>query len=192
MVLASFDYISPPDLIAVTSAFLGGEIFLDPASNERANTIVQATRHFNWKDNGLKQDWKGKNMYRYPPRDLALKNEQPRSTRLFDKATYFKKSNQRIWLETAYKKWMKQEFDEGIVFLTSTEVALISTQKMNIDLPLCVLKEHPKLIKDTDEFESVPSSRVFGFVFYLPSIKHWEERIHDFRQQYSDLGRVYV
>ena len=53
MVLASFDYISPPDLIAVTSAFLGGEIFLDPASNERANTIVQATRYFNWKDNGL-------------------------------------------------------------------------------------------------------------------------------------------
>ena len=156
MVLASFDYISPPDLIAVTSAFLGGEIFLDPASNERANTIVQATRHFNWKDNGLKQDWKGKNIYLYPPRDIALKNEQPRSTRLFEKATYFKKSNQRIWLETAYKKWMKQEFDEGIVFLTSTEVALISTQKMNIDLPLCVLKEHPKLIKDTDEFESVP------------------------------------
>ena len=192
MVLASFDYISPPDLIAVTSAFLGGETFLDPASNERANTIVQATRHFNWKDNGLKQDWKGKNIYLYPPRDIALKNEQPRSTRLFDKATYFKKSNQRIWLETAYKKWMKQEFDEGIVFLTSTEVALISTQKMNIDLPLCVLKEHPKLIKDTDEFKSVASSRVFGFVFYLPSIKHWEERIHDFRQQYSDLGRVYV
>ena len=163
-----------------------------PASNERANTIVQATRHFNWKDNGLKQDWKGKNIYLYPPRDIALKNEQPTSTRLFDKATYFKKSNQRIWLETAYKKWMKQEFDEGIVFLTSTEVALISTQKMNIDLPLCVLKEHPKLIKDSDKFESVPSSRVFGFVFYLPSIKHWEERIHDFRQQYSDLGRVYV
>ena len=40
--LASFDFISPPELIAVTTAFLGGEIFLDPASSERANTVVQA------------------------------------------------------------------------------------------------------------------------------------------------------
>ena len=112
--LASFDFISPPDLIAVTTAFLGGEIFLDPASNERANTVVQASRFFTWENNGLNQTWKGKNVYLYPPRDLALKNEQPKSTKLFEKTNYFKKSNQRVWLEQAHKKWLKREFDEGI------------------------------------------------------------------------------
>ena len=192
MVLASFDYVSPPDLIAVTTAFLGGEIFLDPASNERANALVQATRFFNWEHNGLNQSWKGKNIYLYPPRDIALKNEQPKSTRLFEKTSYFKKSNQRVWLEQANQKWLRREFDEGIVFITSTEVALIATQKSGIDLPMCVLKEHPKLTRDDEEMSTVKNSKVFGFVFYFLSVNNYEDRIHDFRQQYSGLGRVYL
>jgi len=191
-VLASFDFISPPDLIAVTTVFLGGEIFLDPASNERANTVVQASRFFTWEHNGLNQTWKGKNVYLYPPRDLALKNEQPKSTKLFEKTNYFKKSNQRVWLEQAHKKWLKREFDEGIVFITSTEVALLSTQKSGIDLPICILREHPQLIKDDEEMTVKRNSKVFGFVFYLPSLKNYEHRIHDFHQLYSDLGRVYL
>ena len=89
--LASFDFISPPELIAVSTAFLGGEIFLDPASSERANTVVQATRFFNWQQNGLNQTWAAKNVYLYPPRDIALKSEQPKSTRLFENPNYFKK-----------------------------------------------------------------------------------------------------
>ncbi|REK53373.1 MAG: hypothetical protein DWQ49_11840 [Bacteroidetes bacterium] len=190
--LASFDFISPPELIAVSTAFLGGEIFLDPASSERANTVVQATRFFNWQQNGLNQTWAAKNVYLYPPRDIALKSEQPKSTRLFEKTNYFKKSNQRIWLEEAHKKWLKREFDEGIVFITSTEVALIATQKSNIDLPVCILKDHPRLVRDDDEMSQAKNSKVFGFVFYLPSINNYEHRIHDFRQLYSDLGRVYL
>ncbi len=192
MVLASFDFVSPLDLVATTTAFLGGEIFLDPASSSDANVVVQATRFFDWKDNGLKQEWKAKNIYLYPPRDIALGSEQPKSSKLFEKSKYFKKSNQRVWLETAYKKWIKKEFDEGIVFITSTEVALIVTQKLNIDLPMCVLKEHPRLLKDTKEFEPVLNSKVFGFVFYMPSVSNWEQRVQDFHRLYSDLGRVYV
>jgi len=191
-VLASFDFISPPDLIAVTTAFLGGEIFLDPASNERANTVVQASRFFTWENNGLNQTWRGKYVYLYLPRDLALKSEQPKSTKLFEKTNYFKKSNQRVWLEQAHKKWLKREFDEGIVFITSTEVALLSTQKSGIDLPICILREHPQLIKDDEEMTVKRNSKVFGFVFYLPSLKNYEHRIHDFHQLYSDLGRVYL
>ena len=190
--LASFDFISPPDLIAVTTAFLGGEIFLDPASSERANTVVQASRFFTWENNGLNQTWRGKNVYLYPPRDIALKNEQTKSTKLFEKTNYFKKSNQRVWLEQAHKKWLKREFDEGIVFITSTEVALLSTQKSGIDLPICILKEHPQLTRDDDEMKKTKNSKVFGFVFYLPSVKNYEHRIHDFHQLYSDLGRVYL
>tara|TARA_Y100000004_G_scaffold197420_1_gene272106 strand:- start:7170 stop:7748 length:579 start_codon:yes stop_codon:yes gene_type:complete len=192
VVLASKDFVSPLDLIAVTTAFFDGEIFLDPASSSNANSVVQATRYFDWKNNGLLQSWKAKNVYLYPPRDIALKNEQPRSTRIFEEQKYFKKSNQRVWLELAYSKWLKKEFDEGIVFLTSTEVALLVTQKVGIDLPICILKEHPSLLNDDEELKPLKQSKVFGFVLYLPSINNYQQRIHDFRQQYSDLGRVYL
>lgn len=192
MVLASKDFVSPPELIATTTAFLGGEIFLDPASSNNANTIVQATRYFSWENNGLIQDWKGKNIYLYPPRDISLKSDQLKSERLFEKIKYFKKSNQRVWLELAYKKWIKKEFDEGIVFITSTEVALLVTQKIGIDLPFCILKEHPKLLQDNKELKPLKQSKVFGFVFYLPSINDYQQRTRDFYQLYSDLGRVYL
>ena len=57
---------------------------------------------------------------------------------------------------------------------------------------MCVLKEHPKLLREQDDLEPLKQSKVFGFVFYLPSVTQWEQRTHEFAQQYSDLGRVYV
>jgi len=144
MVLSSRDFVSPIELIATTTSFFGGEIELDPASSEIANSVVQAKKYFNWKQNGLIQDWKAKNIYLYPPRDTLLKAEQPKPTRLFTKNLQFRKSAQRAWLELAYHKWLRREFDQGIIFLTSTEVALIVVQKLGIDFPICILKEHPK------------------------------------------------
>lgn len=192
MVLSSRDFVSPIDLIATTTAFFDGHIDLDPASSDIANTIVQAERFFNWEHNGLLQEWKAKNIYLYPPRDTLLKAEQPRPTRLFTKNLQFKKSAQRVWLELAYQKWLRQEFDQGIVFLTSTEVALISMQKIGIDLPICILKEHPKIHEETKELKAVRNSKVFGFVLYLPSLLDQEESIKNFYNFYSTLGRVYV
>ncbi len=85
MVLSSKDFVSPPELIALTAAFYGGSIDLDPASSEHANQVVQAERYFNWQNNGLIQTWKAKNIYLYPPRAVALKHEQPKPTKLFTK-----------------------------------------------------------------------------------------------------------
>ena len=94
MVLAARDFVSPLDLVATTTAFFGGEIDLDPASSTNANYVVQANRFFNWEQNGLHQSWKAKNVYLFPPRDLLLKNEQPKSPVLFQKKLFFKKSAQ--------------------------------------------------------------------------------------------------
>jgi len=192
MVLAAKDFVSPPDLVATTAAFFGGEIELDPASSEEANQVVQANKFFNWRQNGLLQTWKSKNIYLYPPRDIAHKSDQPKSKILWEKPKYFKKSNQTVWLEMAYSKWMRKEFDEGIIFLTSTEVALITTQRLGFDLPMCVLKEHPRLLEDDAELKPIKNRKAYGFVFYLPSVTRCQERTHEFHQQYSDLGRVYA
>ena len=186
------DFVSPIELIATTTSFFGGEIELDPASSEIANSVVQAQKFFNWKQNGLNQAWKAKNIYLYPPRDTLLKAEQPKPTRLFTKNLQFRKSAQRVWLELAYHKWIRREFDQGIIFLTSTEVALIVTQKLRIDFPICILKEHPKIMEENEKLKPIRTSKVFGFVLYMPPVLNQDEHIRNFYNFYSNLGRVYV
>ena len=132
MVLSSEDFVSPPEVIATTTALFGGEIELDPASSVNANSVVQATKFFTWENNGLTQSWKSDNIYLYPPRDILLKHEQPKDIRLFQKTNGFKKSSQRVWLELAYQKWLRKEFNQGIIFITSAEVALITTQRITL------------------------------------------------------------
>lgn len=192
MPISSRDFVSPIELVGTTTTFFGGEIDLDPASSKIANLVVQAQKHFNWKQNGLIQDWKAKNVYLYPPRDTLLKAEQPKPTRLFTKNLQFRKSAQRVWLELAYHKWLRREFDQGIIFLTSTEVALIVVQKLGIDLPICILKEHPKILEESKELKSIRTSRVFGFVLYMPPVLNQDQHIRNFYNFYSTLGRVYV
>jgi hypothetical protein len=184
------DYVSPPELVATTTAFFGGEIDLDPASSDSANSTVGATRFFSWKENGLIQDWKVRNIYLFPPKLTLSGKDQPRSTDLFTKNFKYQKSAQRVWLELAYKKWVRKEFEQAIIFLTSSEVALLVTQKINFDFPLCILSQRPKLLREKD-LKPV-RSKVFGFVYLLPSVDNYNESVRSFHSFYSSLGRVYV
>ena len=189
--LASKDFVSPIDVISTTAAFFGGCIDLDPCSSEHGNKVVGASRYFNWKNNGLIQDWKCKNLYLFPPRDLLLKSEQPKPATLFSKTPQFKKSAQRVWLELCYRKWLKKEFQQAVIFLTSTEVALLVTQKIGLDVPMCIMRDKPKLLSDDEHLKSVRNTRVLGFIFYLPPPDNLEENVSNFYSFYSTLGRVY-
>jgi len=184
------DFISPPELVAATAAFFGGSIDLDPASSESANSIIQADRFFTWKENGLNQPWKADSVYLYPPKSTLNGAEQPKDTRLFRKNLRFKKSAQRVWLELCYSKWLRNEFGQGIIFLTSSEVALLVTQKIGFDFPLCILSERPKLLHE--QTLKPVQAKVFGFVYYLPSQLNYENSIRSFSEHYSNLGRVYI
>lgn len=189
---SSFDFVSPADVVGITTAFFNGEIDLDPASSEHANTLVCANRFFTESDNGLFQTWKAKNIYLYPPREFLTGSEQPESPLLFVRRRKFQKSKQRVWLEETYKRYLKKEFDEAIVFLTSTDVALRVTQKIDLDLPFCVMKELPKLAFDAPGLPESTAVRCLGFILYFPSITNYEKRIGEFRELYSLLGRVFV
>ncbi len=184
------DFVSPPELIATTAYLFGGEIDLDPASSEQANLVVQAKNIFTWRENGLNQAWKAKNIYLFPPRNLLSGDEQPKDTRLFRKNLRFKKSAQRVWLELAYNKWLRNEFEQAVIFLTSTEVALLVTQKIGFDFPLCVLSEKPSLLREKD-LKPI-DTKVFGFVYYLPPREEYQQAVHRFCDLYSTLGRVYT
>jgi len=184
------DFVSPPELIATTAYLFGGEIDLDPASSEQANLVVQAKNIFTWRENGLNQAWKAKNIYLFPPRNLLSGDEQPKDTRLFRKNLRFKKSAQRVWLELAYNKWLRNEFEQAVIFPTSTEVALLVTQKIGFDFPLCVLSEKPSLLREKD-LKPI-DTKVFGFVYYLPPREEYQQGVHKFCDLYSTLGRVYT
>jgi hypothetical protein len=184
------DFISPPELVATTAAFFGGSIDLDPASSESANSIIQADRFFTWKENGLNQPWRADSVFLYPPKSTLNGAEQPKDTRLFRKNLRFKKSAQRVWLELAYNKWLRNEFGQGIIFLTSSEVALLVTQKIGFDFPLCILSERPRLLHE--QTLKPVQAKVFGFIYYLPSQLNYENSIRSFSEHYSNLGRVYI
>jgi hypothetical protein len=186
------DFVSPPEIIATAAALFEGEIDLDPASSEHANTIVQANRYFTRENNGLFQDWRAKNIYLFPPREILYKSQQPENKLLYEKKHQFKKSAQRVWLEEARRKWLRQEFDQGLIFITSTEVALLSTQRIGFDYPMCVLKEKPKLLVDEAGLPKIKHTKALGFLFYLPPTEAYQTGVQNFYNLCSTLGRVYI
>ncbi len=192
MPLGLFDFVSPPDLIGTATAFFNGSIDLDPASSETANVLVGADRFFTPAENGLRQTWKAKSVYLFPPRDFLLASEQPPDTRLFTRSRRFKKSAQRVWIEEALNRYKKNEFEEALVFLTSTDVALRVAQNIGFDFPLCILKEKPELRWDEPELPKVDNTKCYGFVYYLPSSKNSIDRVSNFCDMFTQIGRVYT
>jgi hypothetical protein len=191
MPLSEIDFVSPADVVGVTTAFFNGRIDLDPASSPAANELISASRFFTPENNGLNQIWKARTLYLYPPRDVLTSREQPKEVFIFRKRKRFQKSAQRVWLEETLRRYRKGEFEEAIVFLTSSQVALLVTQYLDLDLPICILKEHPKLHIDAPNLPKLKNTRCLGFVLYFPSPFNTEERIGDFVNMYSQLGRVY-
>lgn len=64
------EWYTPPEYIAAATEVLG-EIDLDPASCERANTIVKAKQFYSIENDGLTKEWKGK-VWMNPPYSAQL------------------------------------------------------------------------------------------------------------------------
>jgi len=192
MPISDVDFVTPIDVLAAVTSFFGGQIELDPASSDNANRLVQAQKYFCPQHQGLKQLWKADSVYLYPPRDKLLGIEQPPDRSLWTKKKRFAKSAQRVWMEEMLRKYTLGEFKEGVLFLTSTDVALLSAQKIGLDLPLCIMKDHPKLRNDDREFTKVSTNKIYGFLYYFPSMENTEKRILEFSSLFSTLGRVYI
>ena len=61
------DWYTPPHLVECVRTALGGVIDLDPASSDKANTIVKAGRYYTEADDGLSQSWEADSVYINPP-----------------------------------------------------------------------------------------------------------------------------
>ena len=70
---------TPPRIVGAVRKVFGGEIDLDPASNDRAQRVVNARKYYTVADDGLARTWKSNAMFCNPP------YEQPAVTRFCEK-----------------------------------------------------------------------------------------------------------
>jgi DNA N-6-adenine-methyltransferase (Dam) len=63
----SNEHYTPNQIIDAVLECFGGQIALDPCSNDRTNPNVPAERLFTLKDDGLNQDWVATSLYCNPP-----------------------------------------------------------------------------------------------------------------------------
>lgn len=99
----SNEWYTPPRYVLAARRALGGVISLDPASNARANKLVQAERYFNWRHDGLRQQWLAETVFCNPPygtRDGV--------------------SNKRWWSEKMVSEYLAGNFHAGILLLTAS------------------------------------------------------------------------
>ena len=61
------EWYTPPEVMGLVRAFLGGPVDLDPASCEVANRFVAAERYYTEEDDGLSLPWDGERVYNNPP-----------------------------------------------------------------------------------------------------------------------------
>lgn len=68
---ASAEHNTPPDIIDAIRDVFGGQIDIDPASNETAQAYIRANRWYGIADNGLVQSWQGESVWLNPPFTVA-------------------------------------------------------------------------------------------------------------------------
>lgn len=71
----SAEHYSPPAVVALAYRVLG-DVDLDPASCEAANSYIEASRYFDARDDGLHRDWYGR-VFLNPPGGLVDRDGRP-------------------------------------------------------------------------------------------------------------------
>lgn len=117
----SFEWYTPPQYVAAAREVMGGEIDLDPASNDLANQIIHAARFYDKAQNGLLQTWEAERLWLNPP--------------------YCKSgavSNQELWTHKLIAEYQAGRIQQAILLINAaTETRWF--QRL-YDFPICFVK----------------------------------------------------
>lgn len=100
------EWVTPPSIVELARIVLGC-IDLDPASSERANTIVQATKFYNEEQDGLTLPWNGSIWCNMPYGFLEDEDGKQRSS-------------VQIWLDKAWAELDALRMQQGIFLVNSS------------------------------------------------------------------------
>lgn len=182
-----WEYITSRDLLIAAHELLGN-IDLDPASSDLANTYVNATEYYTPTKDGLNdQQWFG-NVYLFPPNGVYFwekANQRWKKTRSGASPTLV--SSYAVWFRTLYKKWMAQEIKQGLYFANCPD--MIRYEPKIFDFPMCVLHTAPTLWLRTEGKVKL-NKTCTSMLVYLPPVDDVENCTERFEKIYTDRGRI--
>ena len=178
----SAEHYTPKAVIALARSVMG-TIDLDPASSAKANTIVEATRFYTEKDNGLAQAWSGR-VWLNPPGGCLDRDDRP--------AKHGRSAAKRWWqkLEQEYRTGRVTEaifLGFNLDVLQNTQLP-IETAYPVLDYPICIPRQRIKFLEpDTLQEQKQPTHA--NVLVYLPLRDGAVFRIDRFCTYFSILGK---
>lgn len=120
LIQKSFGWHTPPKYIAAAREVMGGEIDLDPASDDLTNQIVRAAQFYDKANDGLLQTWRAERLWLNPPycKSGATSNQELWTCKLI--AEYeAERVQQAILLVNAVTetRWFQRLYDFPICFV---------------------------------------------------------------------------
>lgn len=161
------NWATPSYIIEPSINTLGG-IDLDPASDERANSLVKAPRIFTIQDDGLKQNWYGK-VFLNPPGGKTL--TKPRKSNV--KAFWNKLQKEFIEGRTTKAIWVGYNLSQ-LKYLPEV-----------LKYPVCILYKRIAFLDDNLVQGKSPSHDNFITLISTDPVDHYV-----FHQEFSPLGEV--
>ena len=160
----SNEWYTPQKYITLVKRVIG-EIDLDPASNEYANTRIGAERYFDIHTDGLKQEWRARTVFLNPPYGKLAHN----------------KSQAGAFLSKMIEEYYKMHFEEGITLVNAATGS--SWFKQLWIFPICFTDHRI-------QFESDPSIKQRKQPTHGNAFVYMGDNIQLFYDVFSEIGHV--
>jgi hypothetical protein len=180
------ELITSTDLVNSANALMEG-IDLDVASSKVANQYVGAKAFYTPSDDGLNaQPWYGK-VYLFPPSGCYFWEEKNQRWKMTRSSAKTLTSSHAVWFRRLYREWLAGEIEQGLYFSNCPD--MIRYEQKIFDLPLCILKIAPILLRRVND-EVKSHKTCTSFLVYLPPTNDTANAIDRFVEIYSEKGRI--
>lgn len=180
------ELITSQDLILSAHALMDG-IDLDVASSTLANEYVGAKEFYTPLDDGLNaQPWHGK-VYLFPPSGCYFWEEKNQRWKMTRSSSPTLASSYAVWFRRLYKEWMAGQIEQGLYFSNCPD--MFRYEQKLFDLPVCILKTAPVLMRRIDNEVSSHKTST-SFLVYFPPLNDSTNGIDRFIELYSSKGRI--
>lgn len=180
------ELITSTDLVNAANALMEG-IDLDVASSKLANEYVGAKHFYTPLDDGLNsQPWYGK-VYLFPPSGCYFWEEKNQRWKMTRSSANTLASSHAVWFRRLYREWMAGEIEQALYFSNCPD--MIRYEQKIFDLPLCILKVAPILLRRVND-EVKAHKTCTSLLVYLPPMNDTANAIDRFVDIYSEKGRI--